>query len=290
MSVLLVSGHPIIYDVCYDSMSNIDLEYEIYSHIWWDDSYMGKFYKMHFSEKCENYDMSYRFIEKLDPHRYIVDKYKKFDISFVKYFNIKTFPNNSIEFYRMMTPIIVYGMMSQTYSVRQSFLLSKDDKSDVYIKTRPDIIYTKNINEILSKLDLSSGKIFFQSSMGGDHLYAGEFPNKPCDWFFVANKKTMDIITEKWHSGILKHYKNGVIHTNDFIKIICKESNIEFELVDFGAIVYKQSNNYYDVFHNRIEYYYENFDFVENKISNIQNWPLWVENIDFDHFKNLNFN
>jgi hypothetical protein len=288
--IVLISGHPVIYDECYNSLSNIDFDYKLYSHIWWDDDYMGKFYKMHFSEKCESYSMSSKFLEKFNPNDYIIDQYKKFDTSFVKFFNAKTFPNSPLEFYRMMTPIIIYGMLSQTYSVRQSFLLSKNEKSDIYIKTRSDVIHTKNIREIISKLDLSSNKVFFQSSMMGGHLYSGEFPNNPCDWFFVGNKEVMNVITEKWHSGILEHYKNGVIHTNDFLKIICKESHIDFELVDFGAIIYKQSNDYYDRFHNKIDYYYENFDFVENRPLNIENWPLWIDMVNFAHFKNINFN
>jgi hypothetical protein len=284
----LISGHPNIYRECYESFSNIDLDVDKYASFWWDDSYQNKFYKMHFSEKTSHFNMAEELINKLKPKKYKIEKYKYFDISFVESFNRETWSESDIKFYRLMTPIVLYGLLSQTYSTRNSFNLT-EDISEVYIRSRSDLILTKPLKKIISNLDFESNKIYFQSSMNGGHLYAGEFPNKPCDWFFAGNRYVMDLFTKNWHSIIFEIFKNGIIHTNDLLKIVCDRINIEYDIVDFGAIIYKQSNDYYEKYHNNIEYYFQNFDFEVNNIKNIDNWPLWVKNINFKHFKNLNF-
>ena len=71
----------------------------------------------------------------------------------------------------------------------ERLLKIKKHDVDVVIKTRPDIILTKPLKTILSQIPLEDNTLYFQSSMGGGHLYAGEFPNNPCDWFFLEKRK-----------------------------------------------------------------------------------------------------
>lgn len=286
----LISGHPNIYKECYESFINNDIDVDVYASFWWDENYSDKFYKIHFSEKTSS-NMDKNIIEKFNVKKYKISKYKEFDISFVNSFNKETWKGEDLNFYKMMTPIVLYGLLSQTYSVRDSFKLSNHDSdNEIYIKSRPDIILTKPLKDIISNIDFNDDTIYFQSSMNGGHLYAGEFPNKPCDWFFCGNRNAMDKFTESWHNSIFRYFSNGIIHTNDLVKLSCEDSGLKYELVDFGAIIYKQSNDYYHKYHNNIQYYYNNFDFVENKIKNLEKWPFWVDNINFEHFKNLNFN
>ena len=53
---LLISGHPLIYDACHISLKeNVNIEdLSVFAHVWWDDSYKNKCYKMHFRERFGN--------------------------------------------------------------------------------------------------------------------------------------------------------------------------------------------------------------------------------------------
>jgi hypothetical protein len=287
----LLSGHPKTYTECIETF-NLNLKDSIdgiYSHMWWDDSYQDKCYKMHFSEKLESYNLSKYLIEKFEIENYQIQKEIKFDITFFNKFSKNAWGNNSEEFYKTITPIVLHGLLSQTYSVYLSYLLSISDDLDVIIRSRPDLILTKKISNIIKSLDFKKNTIFFQSSLDGGHLYAGEFPNNPCDWFFLGKKDSMEIFLKGWHDEIKKIYSEGIIHTNELVKLVCIKNNLEIQIVDFGAYIYKQSTNYYDLYHNKIDVYLNDFDKDKNKPKTPSIWPYWIENVNFSHFKNLEF-
>jgi hypothetical protein len=167
--------------------------------------------------------------------------------------------------------------------------MSSKDDNDLLIRSRPDLILTKNISQVIQSLELNDNTIFFQSSVNGGHLYAGEFPNKPCDWFFLGRPNVMGTFLKGWHEEIKEMYQEGIIHTNELVRHVCSKNNIEMQIVDFGAHIYKQATNYYDLYHNKIEKYLEDFDLVNMKPRTKEIWPYWTEEVDFEHFRNIKF-
>jgi hypothetical protein len=297
---LLISGHPLVYDPCHISLrDNVNIEnLSIFAHTWWDDSYKNKCYKMHFRERFGNENLSESLANKFSVEKIKVEKSRSFDIGFLEKFDNRTwgdYDSNrnwipmSLEYYRLMTPILLLSVLSQTYTAYQSYLLSKDGDFDVCIKSRNDILFTKPIKNIIESLDLSEDKIYFQSSVNGGHLYAGEFPDRPCDWFFVGNPKSVGKFLEKWHESIKNEYISGIIHTNEYVRRICSQNDLELILVDFGAVIYKQTNDYYQKYLNPIDVYMNDFDFEKSEPRNPEMWPYWISDVDFKHTQKLNF-
>lgn len=287
----LISGHPKTYEECVSTfLRNVPLEKtEVYSHFWWDESYKKKCWKMHFKEKIGEDDSPEKIVEKFGIKKCYVEKSKMFDLTFFKRFNRNTWGENSEEFYKVMTPVFLYGILSQTFSIWQSFLLSQESQYDIVIKSRPDIILSKELYPEIEKLRFSENDIFFQSSMNGGHLYAGEFPNKPCDWFFMGSAVAMKKFLEGWHNSISQNFTEGIMHTNELVKYVCDICGLSLNLVDFGAHIYKQATNYYEIHHNKIEVYLEDFDFLKSIPNTPSIWPYWVDKVNFDHFKNIKF-
>jgi hypothetical protein len=288
---LILSGQPVFYKECYESLRfflNRGIEDKVFSHIWWDKNYVNKPYKLHFKDIIKDENLDKLFIENYRIDKFISEPHKSFNLDFCNKFNYSTWQNQSLNYYRIMTPIVLYGLLSQTYSLYKSCLLANQfAKYDFIIKSRPDIVYTKPVNPIIEKLNFSENKIYFQSSMNGGHVYAGEFPNKPCDWFFVGNPKVVEAFCKDWYELIRTEYTNGIIHINDFVKIVCNKNNIEIELVDFGALIYKQVSDFYNKYLIEPTFYINDFDFNISKPKNPDLWPYWIENVDFKHYNNI---
>lgn len=287
----LLSGNPQTYNQCIETFNtNLnDIIDGVYSHIWWDESHQNKCYKMHFREKLEDYNLSSYLIENFDVKKYLIEDGKHFDITFFRRFTKDTWGDQSDEFYKIMTPIILYGLLSQTYSINQAYSLSLEYEYDVIIKSRPDLIFTKDLRGIISNLDLSGNNIYFQSSVDGGHLYSGEYPNRPCDWFFIANQKTMGKFLNGWHQSISEKFTNGIMHTSDLVKYVSETNNITPILVDFGAHIYKNATDHYYKYHNKVEMYLNDFNFDLYEPNNPNIWPYWIDQVDFNHFRNIKF-
>lgn len=286
----LFSGQPIFYQTTLDYFSNyqIDEDDKVCSHLWWDKSYAGKVYKLWFTDIFDNENLDKEFIEKYNVTDFIVEPHKDFDITFFKKFNFDVWKDESIEHYKVITPIVLYGILSQTYSNYQAFLQTKKYSNiGVVIKSRPDVILTKPIKDILSQVTLEPNTIYFQSSMNGGHLYAGEFPNNPCDWFFLGNTESMEKFLLGWYNFIPSSYSKGVIHVRDHCIDVCSKQNLNIKLVDFGAIIYKQATDWYEKYKIDSKFYIHNFDYESCKPLKVNMWPNWVEHVNFEHFKNI---
>jgi hypothetical protein len=121
--------------------------------------------------------------------------------------------------------------------------------------------------------------------MTGGHLFAGEPPNQPCDWFYLGDDQTMKLFTSKLKESFVQKFKKGAIHLRNFVKTVAEENFIDLELLDFGAVIYKQTPLFNSKFKNKIDVYIK--DFEDYKIKTPELWPYWVKNIDFNHFSNL---
>jgi len=289
---LILSGQPIYYKESSDSLFNLgksELD-EHLAHIWWDIKYLGKCNKLHFSQKFKEEGVVENFNEAMKIDLLKQEEHLNFNLSFVKKLNLETFSGMCMEYNRLMAPIILYGIMSQTYSVKEACNIAKNSDNGIIIKSRPDVILTKEIRPIVNLLDIDSNKIYFQSSMNGGHLYAGEFPNRPCDWFYLGHKKAVSDFCDGWFDLIPGLYGNGIIHTNELVKKVCIEKNLSYGLVDFGALIYKQTNNFYNEYLVNSDFYLDDFDWEKLEPKNPDLWPYWIDYIgkdNFLHFKNI---
>jgi hypothetical protein len=153
----LFSGQPVFYQTTLDYFVNYQIEKndKVCSHLWWDKSYNGKVYKLWFTDTFDGENLDKEFVEKYGVTDYIIESHKEFDITFFKKFNFDVWKGESLEHYKIVTPIVLYGILSQTYSNYQAFLQTKKyNDIDVVIKSRPDIILTKPIKDILSQITL----------------------------------------------------------------------------------------------------------------------------------------
>lgn len=287
---LLFSGQPIFYDSCYETLHKFlpkNSNSNHFAHLWWDKSYRGKCNKMHFSQKYPDVnDVDLDFCDKYKVDNHISEPHLKFDLSFQKKINLDMFGQQPLKYYKMMTPIVLYSYLSQSYSMYQSYKMAiEKDDYDVFIRTRPDIVYTRDIISIIEKLDLKDDQLYFQSSMDGNHVHGGGGPNKPCDWFFVGNKVAMGNFLYEWHSSIKTLCENGLVSNMD-IKV-CDNNNLKINLIDFATFMYKQINDFYTKFLVKSDYYMQHFHEQTSEPIDTENWPHWVDKIDFKRFGNV---
>lgn len=284
-----MSGQPYTYRECINTFNtNIFFQdIEVFSHFWWNDSYLNKCFKMHYNMKSNNSNIlnelkMFFHIKELisEPNMYI-------DLSYVKSINLNTWPEMSLDYHRMMVPILLYGVFSQINSINKSVHLIDTNVYDVIIRTRPDIVYLKDIKSMIKGFNFADNTIYVQSSNSGGHLYAGEPPNEPCDWFYMGTANTMKVFTKALQNSFKDKFKNGAIHLRDFLKTVASDNNIKLELIDFGAVIYKQTPLFDKQYKNKIEFYLNNFDFENNCVKNIEVWPYWIDCVDFKHFKGL---
>lgn len=286
----LFSGQPIFYEdvLSYNSNYQITKDDRVCSHLWWDNEYFGKVYKMWFTDRYRQRDLDQKFIKQYGVTDSIIEKHKPFDLTFFNKFNFDVWKGETIEHYKVVTPIVLYSLLCQSYSNYQAFLQTqKYTDINIVVRSRPDIILLKPLKHILSQIQIQENTIYFQSSMNGGHLYAGEFPNRPCDWFFLGTPKSMEKYCRIWYESVQEEQENGIIHHYEYIHNICKKNDLNIGLVDFGAIIYKQATNWYEEYKIDSKFYVNNFDYEKSTPLEVDLWPYWVENINFQHFSNL---
>jgi hypothetical protein len=282
------SGQPYTNIECVESFKKnfLQPEYFCVSHFWWDESYLNKCYKMHYSFKYENKNNVKDLINEFMIQNYKLEKNKIYNLNFVNCLNLKTWEGMSKEYHRMMVPILLYGVYSQLDSICSSVKEIKKD-CDIIVRTRPDIVYTKSLKNIIDSLPFNDKTVYIQSSMEGGHLYAGEPANRPCDWFYMGERETLKKFVNTLKNSFENKFKNGVIHLRDFFQQIADENNIKLELIDFGCVIHKQTSLFDSKYKNNINVYNE--DFKDGKIKTPNLWPYWISNIDFEHFQKINF-
>ena len=284
---LLLSGIPVTYNKCLENLSNLNFDYQAYSHFWWNDDYFGKRHKLHFSEVVDINNFILNKIDNFKISDYDIQDFIKFETEPIEKLETLLWSEN-IEFYKVMHPLYIYGLKCQIYSLLEA--IKKCDSlsdDDIIIRSRPDIEYQKRVGDVIEKIDFSKDRIYFQSSMYGGHLYAGEHPNRPCDWFFCGNKKTMYKFIQSLWNRAEKQQTKRPLHVNELMRVVCDENNIELVLEDFGAIIYKQTDDYYSKYHINVSTYFQNFDYEEMKVKNDEIWPFWIKNVDFTIAKNM---
>jgi hypothetical protein len=159
---LCVSGQPRNLEECYPFIKEAvmqDHDIDVFSHIWWDESYQGKTYMWHSTARFENKNLADIFLDLYKPVSYKIEKQKEFDLSFCKMHNYGLVDSSTPEkSFQIMTPGSLFCVMSQTYSILQADLLrqSFDKEYDLVIRIRTDL-YFIHINEYVKKFCEDAG-------------------------------------------------------------------------------------------------------------------------------------
>lgn len=265
------------------------LDVDTFMHLWWSDNHRGKVMRCHASERYPDEDMSKNMIEAYHPIKYLIEDYKNFDQDFCIAHNYETWGKDLPQkFYDIFTPLVIYTFLSQSFSVMQSTKLCYElGGYDISIRLRSDVFFVKDIVKILKCISPNDNEIYFQSSMNGGHIYSGEHPNNPCDWFFCGTPKAVSHFSETWHTTISTIFKNGLLHNSQTIPAVAKKANLEIKLVDFGAHVYRQLNRDLstpngDPYFIPYQKYLDDFDSTSfSIIGKIHDWPHYVKHVKF---------
>jgi len=262
---------------------------DTFMHLWWHNSHMNKVFRYHASERFPSYDLSAEMIDLYKPLKYLIEDYISFDQDFCISHNYETWGKDLPQkFYDIFTPLMVYAFLSQTYSVMKSTRLCYDyGKHDISVRMRSDIYFIEDVFKILTKLDPKDNEIYFQSSMGGGHIYSGEHPLNPCDWFFCGTPKAVSHMTDVWHKSISSIFRNGLLHNREIIPIIAQKACLDLKLMNFGAVVNRQlhkseTTGNGDPYFVPYQKYLEDFDSDTHSIvKNIEDWPCFVKHVNF---------
>jgi hypothetical protein len=259
--------------------------FDYFIHCWWDDSHRGKTMMFHSNEKIPDNDILSKYLCSYAPKKFLIEDFRQFDLTFCKSHDYSTWENCSQKHYDIFTPALLYGQLCQATSVRESVKLALNNDYKFVIRSRPDAIFTKDLTDFFKSYNPKDDEIYFQSSMDGGHIYCGEHPGNPCDWFFCGTPKAMSNFVDNWVPVIKEMYSSGVKHGRDAMREIAKNSNLKIVLGDFGVIVHRQLiPRDQDKTFVEINKYYDSFDsetlsvFKDHDI-----WPHWYDNIDF-HF------
>lgn len=259
-------------------------EFKIYNHFWWNSSHFNKSIMFHSTERFARNDLDQEFAIHYRPWKSKIEDYKDFDISFCKSHNYDIWAGSSQKHYDIFTPSCLYGQISQKYSVHESVAIAADNGAEFIIRVRPDVLIEKDLRKIHFQLPIDDNSIFIQSSMEGGHLYAGEFPNRPCDWFYCGSTAAMIKFTGCANQFLKIACKNGVRHTNELLTLTADYAGLKLIMLDFGALISKQVRK--DSNHREISLYYDEFDSSNLKIThNHDFWPLWHEKVDFQFLR-----
>lgn len=283
---LCLSGQPrISNDVINNNKIMIDNKnVETFIHCWWNHDHKSKTIMFHSEEKFINDDLGNLFINVYNAKDSIIDDYKDFDLSFCKNHNYETWNNVPQKHFDIFTPALLYGFLSQAFSIRKSIELALGTSKQVVVRSRPDIVYVKDTFSEIDRLIMRDDEIYFQSSMEGGHVYSGEFPNNPCDWFFCGTPKAMDNYTKSFQKSINVFCENGVRHVRDLARFNAQNANLKIVLCDFGAIMHRQLIKNEN--HRNVQKYYDEFNSDILEITNNHDsWPLFHDKIDFKFLK-----
>jgi len=288
-AAICLSGQPRILNETYENHKTAILdkkEFDLFIHGWWSNEHQGKTKLFHSIEKFPHSDLSLQYVDAYRPKNFLFEDYKDFDLKFCKQHDYGTWENCTQKHYDIFTPSLLYGQLSQSQSIKDGVLLAcNSGKYEFIVRTRPDVFYTKDILSIMQSISPKDDEIYFQSSMSGGHIYSGEFPNNPCDWFFCGSPNSMTKFVEHWHPTIKDYYSTGVKHVRDTVRKVAEKANLRIVLVDFGVLVYRQLIQ--NTNHRPVTLYYEEFDSdLLQVVKNHDEWPHWYTKIDFKFLRN----
>jgi hypothetical protein len=203
---------------------------DVFAHLWWDDSYMGKPFVWESKDRYpDDYSPLKDFCDKFKPKSTLVEAHKP-----KEFFGYDDFPTTSLFDPSMDSDVIrsiVTRQRSQWYSIMWSMSHHYLDEYDFVVRARTDLTFDKPINFS----DYTPDKVYMMDGAlqcGGDRHYQ--------DWFWFGPSKYMRKINNTYDK-ILPFYKNGLRHMHELMLHSVSTEDVPGEILDLGVYLMKRS-------------------------------------------------
>jgi len=232
-------GLPRLIEKCHSQISKYfmnESKCDIYAHFWWDDTYKGTINRLHVIEKFDEND---------DPIASFKRLYSPKSLSFEEcpYFethdcllNGWCYPTveESDTFDKIMGSYTGYTFYTRHLSMKKSLNLVPDPNDyDIIIMLRTDLLLFKEgtmIDEI-NNLDFDK-HIYMPSTLFGGPVFAGEFPNRLGDWFFISKYKNIRKFIDTSLEIIIDKKLRIPVHNQERYLFFANHANVILEKFD----------------------------------------------------------
>lgn len=205
-------------------------EVDVFAHLWWDDSYLGKPFVWESKDRYpEDYNPLEEFTEMYQPKGLLVESHKP-----KEFFGYSQFPTTSLFDPSMDSDVIrsiVTRQRSQWYSITQSMSFPELKDYDLIIRARTDLDFIDSIDFSEFETDrvyMMDGSI----QCGGDRYYQ--------DWFWFGPYDLMQKINATYDK-ILPFYQSGLRHMHELMLHSISSEDIPGEILDLGVYMMKRS-------------------------------------------------
>ena len=292
---LCFHGLPRLINECYDDIYKYFIEnneVDIYSHFWWSEEYCGKVNRLHIKE---TYPIDYNPIEiftKLYKPKKIIyeecityDPYNSFKMNG---WTTENMEDETDFYYKLINNYTKYSYYSKFSSQYKSykFIENKDDY-DLIILLRPDLTRfdkTRTFMQDFTNFDIQNN-VYFANSLGGGPVFAGEFPNRACEWFDIINPLYIDTYMKIKYETIHDENSRIPIETQSRIIYFVNKANLELNTFNSGITVRRYITEEWEdinyLLSKKIQPHEYPIMFLEDKdnINNNPNLPFYTKYI-----------
>lgn len=228
---LLFSGQPRYIRECYPSIKeNLLDKYncDIYSHLWWDDAYIGKKFKFHASDQYTE-NMKDVFLDLYQPKEFVFEAQKHFDSAI--------YPTDTGEMAQDLGNIptrklwcreVIFKQKSMWYSALQAYNLYYKHRYDydMVIRLRTDLLLTKEIDG---------------DKIKPDFLYIDEFENQQqlCDWFAISKSPEKIGQYHQVYNNIHPWSLNGILRSTTILRRTLEIHHTPLKIKDLGVRIFR---------------------------------------------------
>ena len=192
---------------------------DVYAHLWWDDSMIGKQIHHEFNDVFEDKDYVKEFIDIYRPKNIIIEKQIQFNLEHMQL-------DNKIGLNHDQAKAAFFRIKSQYYSLKVAYsLINNPLQYDYIIRMRTDSFISNPIN----LLNLPYPNLLYVQSgrcAGADRKY--------CDWFAIGDPTNIEKYCN-FYDIYEKYFKDGIIHIHEFIDLAIKDLGISAIEYDFGV-------------------------------------------------------
>ena len=242
---LCISGLPRLINECYPDIYNYFIEnnnVDVYAHFWWLPEYSGKINRLHVKERYPiNYD-PIKLCKKLyNPVKIIHEESPIFDTDMFKLNGWTTeYAENEKDFYyKYITNYTKYSFYSRYISQYKCCkLINNVNDYDLIILLRTDLHNFDKSRTFIQDFKHCNieNNVYCASSLDGSLLFAGEHPNRVCDWFEIISPthiyNYMDIKYKLMHDN-----ERINCHNQERLKQFTNKSNLNLKMFNSAITV-----------------------------------------------------